>query len=469
MPKVDEPKEKVESKEEPPPVVATTQTPASFPGGTLNTGGPTAAILCKPCIESITDQLVAKMQASLTGMANEASNKTTTGLFDSLVGSAGADVFSYLGPVLMETDRFGFPERANDQLDFLFSRQDLVNTVKRIASYVTTPQGGGYPTFSAYVKAVGPKFHPLFADLMRLKGGDQLKDPANTTKPIGVFNPAYQVITANRVLAGADGALVDLTSQAASSATADLPIFLATNDRLYIRSRSLFCRAIVGLSTLASATIAPVVEYWNGYMWDPVPNLVDNSAGFTKNDTIQWDIPGDWEPYNKDHTGNLFPSRERLYTISIQRTAAVTPPVGTWINLVGVPVVSTVRQPYQRGVGQPPLALLRVTGVDTLVVDDLTKPDMTQYPPLTCRFRALTTFGGNIQLTAAYLNQDGAPRSQQQGSWTAPAVAGVLGFTLSSGDTGVQDILSTGWAVTAPAGAVGVVAIESALLRTPTL
>jgi hypothetical protein len=427
------------------------------------------AVLSAATVQNLADELAAKMGAALAGFAAESTAKTKPWLKDQLQGASGQDALAALSAALMPVDRFGYPESANDQLDYLTGRADLGGAVAQILAYVKSPAGGGYPTFGSYLKANAGSVHPLFAELMRLKGTDPITDPVKPGVPVGVFAPAYQVKAPDRLLAGADGALVDLTTAAGNATPADMAIFLANNDRLYIRSRLPFAQMVLALSTLAGGSINPVFEYWNGYAYTVLPNVSDYTTGFTKNDVIAWNVPPDWEPYHKDHLGNVLPAQERLYTLSIQRTAAsvTPPPVGTCLSLVPVPVVSGGSGSYHRGVAQPCLSLLRITGPNALSVLDGVEPDITQFVPPAIRLKALTALGASVTFVASYVNQDGLTQTQAQAAWSSPAALSTTPVVLATGDTGVQDVLDTGWTATVAAGGVGVVAVEVAPLRSP--
>jgi len=424
-------------------------------------------------MQGLTDQVAAKIQANLNGIVAESTGKTTLGMVDLLQGSTGSDAKATLAADCIEVDRFSYPERFTNALAVVLSRGDLGNFARDLASFVRSKSGGGYASFSAYVKANNVSIHPLFAELMRQRGGDQLKDPAATTNAVGVFAPAYGVAAADRVLSGVDGSLTDLTSAAANATTADMPIFTANNQRVYIRSRAPFTRAIFALSTLASgAGITPTFQYWNGYTWadlTAIAGFSDNTSGLTKNDTIQWGLPADWEPSYQDVAGNPMPVKERLYTVAIQRTnsGAITAPVGTCLSIVRVPVVSAGSSGFHRAVQQPPLALVRITAANSLMIDDIIAPDVTQFVAPLIQFKALTPIGASAILTVAYVNQIGTSQVMAQAAWASPAALATTPISLVLGDTGVRDILTNGWLANVAAGGVGVISVEVVPVRTP--
>jgi hypothetical protein len=283
-----------------------------------------------------------------------------------------------------------------------------------------------------------------------------------------VFAPAYAAVRPDRVYTGADGALVEDTTDAGDAGTADLALFENDDEAYYVGYRGQFSQLITALSNLASVTVAPTFQYSTSSGYATL-TVTDNSVGLTKNDSIKWTPPADWAPTNLAADDAPFADTAKLYYVRIARTAntVVTPPVGTAVSLVPAPVYRSGTS--HLGVAQPPLAILRVTATNTIVVEVIAAPSPRFALPNANNLvlRALTAPGANLTPTVSYVDQDGNNATQAQSAWTSPAALATVAVALAGGDTGLQSVRDTGWAVTATG--LGVFALEINRLRTPAL
>jgi hypothetical protein len=414
--------------------------------------------------QSSTDKLAARFRQALNALPNEYLGSTTADLWDLLDAEGDPDLVAALITSFVACDRQSMPENMQTALSSLMTRGSFKNVASALLSYLRSSAGGA-TTLAAFLAASGATTHPLAAEIIRtVQGG---ADPfLSGGAPISVFPPNYIAPFPDHVYMGTDAAQVDKTSQAANSPPADLPLFAANGDALYVGSRYQFTGMVAALSTLASATITPSVKYWNGSAWAAVSGLSDQSVGFTKNERITWTLPADWERSNKDASGAALGAKERLYYIRISRgnAAGITTPVGTCITLFGSPVLQGTTK--HLGVDQPlPLAICRITAANTMAIEVLTAPDRTRFTAPAIRLRALTPIGADLTFTISYTDQGGTNRTQAQSSWTAPAALGTKAVNLGAG-TGVNAILPTGWGV-ATTATEGIFAVEVVEARTP--
>lgn len=81
-------------------------------------------------------------------------------------------------------------------------------------------------------------------------------------------------------LAAGSGTYTDIT-------TGTHTIFAAINDYIYVAADAQFTQVRIPMSVVATSSILPVFEYWNGSAWTTFTPL-DNSSGFSDNGTITW-------------------------------------------------------------------------------------------------------------------------------------------------------------------------------------
>lgn len=411
-------------------------------------------------IEDITDGLAARIQLNLNGFTAElgaASNESLATLLDAV---GDQDMEAALMPYALAADRQSLPAQLKDALSTILARAGYSELARQWQAFVTTAAGGSYEAFDALLTEQGAQLHPLAAELFRYPNNDAAISAANT------FCPNYGVIAPARVYQGADGSLSDETTDSADTGTADITLFGSDDDALYLGSDGKFSGVVIALSTLASATITPTFQYWNGAAWVTL-TVTDNSTGLTKNDLISFTAPSNWQRCAADAGGNDFADRTPRYYVRIARTAnsLVTSPIGTAISLVPAAVLNAAGS--HLGVPQPPLALVRITGSSALTVVAGVAPAYARFQAPAIRFRALTPFGGSPVLTVAYTDQDGNSASQAQSAWSTPAALATQDITLAGGDTGVQGIATSGWSVSS--GVQGVIAVEVVETRTPAL
>lgn len=416
--------------------------------------------------QSWTDRIAAILKLDLAGWQNELTGATVDSLANLIDGSADASLQAALLGYGLAVDNQSLPERYYRNLASLYGRQAIGDFIRALNNYVISPDGGAYGNLRAALADKGALVHPLFAEAAIQKLGPGAfgdSDGYVTT----VFAPNYQAISPARVYTGADGALVDDTVDAVDVGTADIALFATDDFCLYLGSPYKFTQAIPGLSTLASVTIAPTFEYWDGNQWATL-SVTDNGVGFTKNDTIKWTSPANWTRCNKDAGGTAFADLTPLYYVRISRTAntLVTPPVGTCIRLIPALVRAAGTSGAHLGLDQPPLALVRITGSGVCVNEILNAPDLTKFKAPAVRLRALTPIGTTLTLTLAYTDQSGNADSQVQSAFTTPAALDTQNQVLDGADTGVRAILGT---TSVALGAVGVLALEVVETRTPAL
>lgn len=420
----------------------------------------------KAQVESFTDQIAATLAANLAGYADELSGKTVNPLWDLVDASGDPDVETALMASALAVDRQSLPENYYSAFPQLLARTQPRAFVTALAALALD---AGHDNLRDYLETVSATVHPLFGELADSVLGANWRPDSDGDINV-VFAPNYGSRAPDRVYVGADGSLSEETTDAGDAGTADVTLFGSDNDCLYIGSRYQFRRLVVGLSTLASATITPSIQYWNGNAWTDVSGLNDYSTGFTKNDLIQFTLPSDWVPHNKDGGSNAFAVKERLYWLRIQRTAnaLVTPPVGTSIRIIPEVVPTSDGGSSHLGVDQPPLALVRITAADTISILAVASADHARFvEPGTIKLRALTPINQDVTFTFSYVDQDGNNASQAQSAWSLIDALDEHSVTLAGGDTGVRSVNTDGTATTnATEGVFEIIAVES---RTPAL
>ena len=408
-------------------------------------------------IHNMTDLVAAYVQKELDGYGDCLEAKTVSPLWDYVDGSGDPEVEADLGTGANGIDTMQLPENLKDALAVVCGRTPYQTFLTALITNATTR--GGHAGLNAMLTALTALVHPFVAELHKQARGSELT-AAN------VYAPNYAVRAADAVYTGADGALVDDTTDASDVDAADVAFFGTDDHYLYIGSRYKFSQVMIGLSTLASVTIEPLFTYWNGSSWSAL-TATDNSTGLTLNQTITFTAPTDWTRAYKDGGGTAFANQARLYYVRIQRTAnaLVTPPVGTCIRLVPAAVLNSASA--HLGVDQPPLGIVRITATDTIVSASVADMAHARWLPPAIRLRALNALGADAVITVSYTDQDGNNATQAQTNWVSPAALNTKSVTLAGGDTGVRTVRATGWVVTSTGR--GVIAVESVPLRTPAI
>lgn len=390
-------------------------------------------------IESYTDKLADLVNQGLTGYLNEISGATVASLWDLVNASTEQASKNALLGVSLNVDAQSLPQNLGPALSNILGRPAPKAWVNALAGLVLSADGGANASMAAYLSGLGAKIHPLAAELFRATSGESLFTVTN--RVASVFPPNYQSRAPIRVYTGADGSLVDDTTDAGSAATADVPIFVNNGESVYLGSRHKFNQVVFGLSTLGNVTASPTVSYWNGAAWTAVAGLTDSSAGLTKNDRIKWTLPTDWERSYKDAGGTALSETSRLYYIKITRAAVTlgTPPVGSTVRIIPAMVPTVPGGALHLGVDQPPLALCRITGTNTMVVEfpnglSAWGIDLTRFcEGDTIKLRALTPLT-TLTATLAYVNDAGADASAAQSAWTSPASLDLKTIALTASD-----------------------------------
>lgn len=420
----------------------------------------------KTQIEAWSDRIAAILKADLAGFDAELSGATLTSLGTQVDASGDLALEAALLGAANAVDAQSLPENRAATVAALLGRAPIRNFLSALNTHLVSANGGSQASFRAYLTTLTAKVHPLFAEAWRAVHGAAAFNNGSAIE--GVFPPSYQSRAADRVYAGADGALAEETTDAGSAGTADVTLFGTLDHALYIGSRHKFSQVVIALSTLANVTTQPAFQYWNGNAWVAL-TTTDNSAGLTKNDTIKFTPPADWVRHYKDAGGTAFGEKTPLYYLRIARSAVTvgTPPVGTAIRIV--PLTVYAAGVIHLGVDQPPLAIVRVTGVNTLVVEPIAGVDTSRFLPAAgFGLRALTPIAGTIDLTLSYTDQGGADSTQAQTQWTSIDALDTLAGVLAGGDTGLRAVKSTG-NVSVNTATQGVFEVYAAELRTPAL
>jgi len=416
----------------------------------------------KAFVEAATDRIAALAAADLAGFAGELGTATQPSMWGQLDALADPAVVAALVSSSQLIDDQSLPENLATPLNLLANRPGFKAWFLALKSLVTSAAGGAYASLNAYLTATGAKLHPLAAELGRVPLG------ATGIQAASVFCPSYAALAPTRVYTGQDGTLADDTVDATDVGTADVALFAAQGDVLYVGSTRKFSQLVAGLSTLSSATCTLSVQYWNGNAWSAVSGLTDSSAGLTRNDRIKWTEPSDWVRSNQDAGGDDLADLTPLYYLRIERTAVtvVTPPVATSIRII--PALAYLSGTSHLGIAQPPLAIVRITAANTVAVEQLCSPDLGRFAAPGLVLRALTPFGVDVTPTVSYTDQDANNATQAQSALTTPAALSTSDVTLAGGDTGIQTVRETGWAATTTATS-GIFVVEVAELRTPAL
>ena len=417
-------------------------------------------LMTKSIFETLTDKLVGR---AIVAIETPAPNMLAANAEASLTHYLdGATTDPYLQAALLSpaaaVDRQVLRRNLADYLDDMFSPSAWDNLCRAMNTYVQSTNGGGYASLAAYVDDVSAKVHPFVAEIFRacIDEGCFSLSGAIT----GPMHPLMDTAAFDRFYTGAQGSLTDDTTDAGDTDTADVPFFAADNDVIVLGSRSRFNRILCDLSTLASSDCAVTAYYWNGTAWTAL-SITDLTTGFSVNDgMISFAVPPDWEPtcYDMQGTPEVFDTAEEgeYYYVIIQRTedTVATPPVATWFRTCPEAVVTSSNKLY--GVDQPPLALVRITDVNTCLV---TAIQDAQYDRFECpgvannelQLVAINLFSENITFTLGYTDQEGNAATKAQTAWTTPAAGGTKVLALDTGDTGVRAVSATTCAVTTTA------------------
>lgn len=422
----------------------------------------------KTQIEAWTDDLAADVSLALAGMRSHVSPRTVNNLFDLIDASADPALQNYLGASALSVDVFGLPENLATALAHLNLRGPWRNTLRDLDGYAKTADGGSYANLRAALTALGAQIHPLAAEIERLRVSESIFTLSSDVTVVAP--PAYACVRPTRVYTGVDGSWTDDTTDATSATPADVAVFASNNTKVLIGSDRPFTQVIIGLSTLSSADCGITVKYWNGTSFVTV-TPTDNSVGLTKNQNIKWTLPTDWTRTHLDGSGNALADKARLYYLEITRTTVtvVTPPVATCISLVPTAIVnaSGAHLGVPAATPQPPLAIVRVTATNTVVIEQISEIAYTRFrePSSGLVLRALTPIASTLDLTLPYVNQAGANGATVQTQWTSMDALDTLAVALTSTD-GLRNVRTSGQSSTNTA-TDGVFEVALNDLRTP--
>jgi len=338
-----------------------------------------------------------------------------------------------------------------------------------IVAYVTSVEGGSWANLATWIAATGSTLHPLAAEIATGAAGSNLFSLGGAIH--GPMHPLMQTIPFDRVYTGTLGALVDDTTDAASVAAGDVPVFTVADDVVVLCSRHRFDKVLLEFSQLASEDVVWDGYYWNGAAWTAVA-LTDTTNGCQVNSGIvSWPMPVDWVPYPYDNqvVPALFDAAEEgdYYSFILQASVspAITDPIITWLQLCPEEIKGSDGK--YLGVDQPPLAIVEITAANTCTVHLVGTPQINKFecPGIAnnaLQMRAITSFADNITFTLGYTNQDGADKTDAQAAWVAPIAAGdTVALSLDGADTGLQTVEPTTCDITTTA-TEGVFVIELA-------
>lgn len=433
-------------------------------------------LLSAGMLEAVTDKLAARAQAAVvTPATSMLTDNAENGLAQYIdANSEDPDLQAALLSAAAGCDRVALNGNLGRYLATALGQTTWGSLFTAANAYVRSAAGGGYETFGAYLAASGAELHPLASEIARIALGAGAL--VNGSAVVGAMHPLMNVASFDRVYTGAQGSLVDDTTDAASVATADVPIFAADDDVVALCSRSRFDTIMLELSTLASVDVGLHGYYWNGAAWAEL-TLTDSTTGMTENGgLITFDAPADWCPSNHDmqETAALLDgdAEEELYTVILQRTedTVVTPPVATWIKLV--PEAITNSEGYLFGVDQPPLAIVQITDTNECTVTPVQNAQFGRFvPPGTAnsglKLLAMTAIDANVTFTLGYVDQEGNAATKAQTAWTTPIAAGAEKvLALDSGDTGLRSVDADTCAITTTATSGVFAVVYSAYERT---
>lgn len=420
-------------------------------------------------LEAYTDAVAVQIATGLAGVRAECAAKTVSPLFDLVDASTDPVVQNALGVTALVLDDYGLPENMTAALALLLGRSAYANFNTALLNLVKSADGGGYADLRAALTTRSAVIHPLYAELVR-RGGEGLFTLA--TDVTTVAPPAYACIRPTRVYLGTDGSWTDKTADAASATSADVALLASDDDKILIASDRPFSQVIIGLSTVSSADCVITVKYWNGNAFTSV-SPTDNTVGLTKNQNLKFTVPSDWTPTNRDGSGNALADKARLYYLEIHRTAntVVTPPVATCISLVPTPILnaSGAHLGVPAACPQPPLAIVRVTNTNVVVVEQITEVAYARFKEPTSQLvlRALTPIASTVAFTLAYVKQDGTNATVLQSTWSSIDPLDTLAVVLSGSD-GLRSVRESGNSSVNTA-TNGIFAVECQDLRPPAI
>lgn len=404
-------------------------------------------------LEMLTDRHASRIQAVIDGLINGVTSNTEEGL------AAYIDLYSS-DPLLqgaLLTSAADVDRQAIGGDDFRASLNEIIDWTSNKALYtalrtfVTGEDGGDNASFAAYVNSIGIKIHPLAVEAIRKALGEGAFTLSGSI--VGAAPPKQLARAFDRVWAGAEGSLSDVTTAAGETTDNDVVPWASNGNCLYLGSRFKFGYILSSTSTVGSATITPTVKYWNGTEWTAVSGLTDNTTGFSVDGgLISFTIPDDWVPHNKDNqaTPEVFgdSNEEELYYLRIERTnsGGIDDPELEW--LLHVPEAIQTASNALYGYDQPPLGIVRITGSATISATEIQDPDRTRFElPYTSnnelRLRAITDISGTVVFTLGYKDQDDNAATKAQTSWSSPSAGDTKALVLADGDTGLREFTAS--------------------------
>jgi hypothetical protein len=423
--------------------------------------------LSSTLFEALTDALYRRIAAAVITNATDMLDSNAEGGLAEYIDANSTDPLlqAALLDEAADIDRQILAANYQAYVNWALGNAQWKTAMESIIDYVKSDAGGDNASLRAYCSDADASVHPLISELARIVTSEAVFTSSSVA--IGPIHPLMKTVAFDRVFTGTLGSLVDDTTDAASTATADVALFAADDDVLVLGSRHEFSYILCDLSTAADADCAIDAYYWNGNAWTAL-SITDSTTGFSVNDgMITFTAPDDWTPCHKDNQGTpaVFhdDAEEELYYVMLQRTnaAAITPPVATWFQTIPEAVLIGSNL---YGVDQPPLAVVQVTDTNTATVTVIQQPEPSRFEkPGTAndalRLRAITNFSNNITFTLGYTDQDGNAATEAQTVWSTPAAGDIKTLALDNGDTAIQTVAAATCAITTAATA-GVFVIE---------
>jgi hypothetical protein len=428
-------------------------------------------LLTKTVAEMLTDRLVSRLNAlAFDNVGSMLAANTEEGLAAYLdEATADADLQVALLPSLLALDKVALRANSYTLYDTILSDTKVQAFCKAVDLYVRSTAGGSYANIGAWASAISLQLHPLMAEAFRKYCGESCFTVSSAI--VGAVGPLQKTRSFDKVYTGAFAALVDDTTDAASTTTADVALFAADNDYLVLQARDKFGYILMDLSTLASSDVGLEATYWNGTAWATL-TITDRTVGLSVNGgVISITMPTDMEPTNNDNAGTNTrldtASEGEFYTVLLKRTTNTvnTPPVATWLQYIPAAVTNGNGKLY--GIDQPPLALVRITGTNTCSVTEIQDPETSRFlAPAVANseitLKAITAFAADITFTIGYKDQAGAASTQAQSAWTAAIAAGATKVVSLGADTALTELTgSTCTIVTAATSGAFVIEVSA--------
>lgn len=418
------------------------------------------ALLSKTNIERITDSLAAGAKTSLAGLRQSSAcpvNRSFYELVDNL-GNPDLEVFLKDSSNNLDKAIYDSDALTRDRVAPIFG--DLV---QRLGAHVS--QDGSYSTFDSYLTGIGAQVSPAFAAIAAAPSALGIG-----LSPANVYAPSYGAGAFDKVFAGTEGALTDVTTAAANGTAADVPLFAANGDVVYLgmdtKPTTALLHITAALSTLASVSVGLIAKIWDGQAWIVLTTTDGDTTGsygnigtkgFTQSGVIKFAKPVSWERTSKSPSSADISSTDytpRFY-VRLERTAT---------TVATTPVATMFRRMQQA------LGLVAITAANTATFIAGSGVDIAKYDPANLlTLRALSPISASVTATIEYTNRAGTTlRSAAQSAWSSIAADSVFPtggtyLALQAASEGVRSVTGVSVVTTATSG---LFVVESVQART---